>query len=149
MQTRSKVSGGSEPLKKGNRGGQTAVRTPKILEFSACKAQDNQHEIKIAFFKRDKGVPPPQPESLPYVRLKILLTKQFLLTLFKNLLDVLMGYVAQRTTNTVFSFPSHASRSLLALRARAPQKYLLCWLPNKVFIWEIQCQIKEWHKFLV
>ena len=38
---------------KSKRGSQTAVRTPKILNFSACKAQINQHEIRIAFFERD------------------------------------------------------------------------------------------------
>ena len=50
METRSKVSGGSETLKKSNRGGQTAVRTPKITNVPACKAQGNQHEIRIALF---------------------------------------------------------------------------------------------------
>ena len=33
METRSKVLGGTEPLKKSNRGGQTAVRTPKISQL--------------------------------------------------------------------------------------------------------------------
>ena len=33
METRSKVSGGSDPPEKSNRGGQTAVRTAKNLKF--------------------------------------------------------------------------------------------------------------------
>ena len=53
METRLKVSGGSKPLKKSNRGGQTAARTPKISDFSTCKAQGNWHEIRIAFFERE------------------------------------------------------------------------------------------------
>ena len=54
METRSKVSGGSEPLKKKEIGAaKRQMRHPKISNFSACKAQENQHEITIAFFERD------------------------------------------------------------------------------------------------
>ena len=41
METRWKVSSGSEPLIKSNRGGQTAV-------------QGTKHELRIAFFEREK-----------------------------------------------------------------------------------------------
>ena len=52
---RSKVSDGGVPPKKSNRGGYLAVRTPKIFDFSACKAQGNQHEMRFAFFERDNN----------------------------------------------------------------------------------------------
>ena len=53
METHSKVSGGNKSLQKRQRGGHLVVRTPKIFNFTACKPQDNEHEIRIAFFERD------------------------------------------------------------------------------------------------
>ena len=54
METRSKVSGGSEPLKKATGAAKRQSGHQKISNFSAFKAQGNQHEIRIAFFRRDK-----------------------------------------------------------------------------------------------
>ena len=53
METRSKVSGGSELLKKVIGAAKRQSGYQKILNFSACRAQGNQHEIRIAFFERD------------------------------------------------------------------------------------------------
>ena len=53
METRSKVSGGSEPLKKAIRAVIWQYGHQKISNVSACKAQGNHHEIRIAFFERD------------------------------------------------------------------------------------------------
>ena len=50
---RSKVSGGSKPLKK-NGAAKRQSGHQKISIFSACKAQGNK--IRIAFFKRDNKV---------------------------------------------------------------------------------------------
>ena len=53
METCSRVSGGSEPLKKAIRAAVWRSGHQKISNFSACKAQGNQHEIRNAFFERD------------------------------------------------------------------------------------------------
>ena len=53
METLSKASGGSEPLKKAIGAAKRQSGHQKISNFSASKAQDNQHEIRIAFFERD------------------------------------------------------------------------------------------------
>ena len=53
MKTRSEVSGGSKPLKKAIGAAIWQSGHQKILIFSACKAQGNKHEIRIAFFERD------------------------------------------------------------------------------------------------
>ena len=52
MEKRSKVSGGSEPLNKAIDAKRQSGHQ-KISNFSACKTQENQHEIRIAFFERD------------------------------------------------------------------------------------------------
>ena len=55
MEMRSKVSGGSEPLKKAKG---AIFRSPghqKFSNFSSCKAQGNQHKIRITFLKRDNN----------------------------------------------------------------------------------------------
>ena len=56
METRSKVSGGSEPLEKKKEIGAVIWKSghQTFSNFSACKAQGNQHEIRIAFFERNK-----------------------------------------------------------------------------------------------
>ena len=56
MEMRSKVSGGSEPLKKAIGVAKRQSGHQKNSNFSACKAQGNQHEIRIAFFERDELV---------------------------------------------------------------------------------------------
>ena len=56
METRLKVSGGSEPLKKAIGAAKRQSRYQDILILIACMAQGNHHEIRIAFFKRDKLV---------------------------------------------------------------------------------------------
>ena len=53
METRSKVSGGSEPLQKAIGAAKRQSGHQKFSNFSACKAQGNQHEIRIAFFERN------------------------------------------------------------------------------------------------
>ena len=53
MDTRSKVCSGSKPLKKAMRAAKQQCGHPKISNFPACKAQGNQHEIRIAFFEHD------------------------------------------------------------------------------------------------
>ena len=53
MGTRSKVSSGSEPLKKAIGRPNGCPDTKLISNFSACEAQGNQYEIKIAFFECD------------------------------------------------------------------------------------------------
>ena len=53
METRSKVSGESEPLQKAIGAAIWQSGHQKILNFSACKAQANQHAIRIAFFEHD------------------------------------------------------------------------------------------------
>ena len=53
METRLKVSGRGEPLKKRNRAAKRQSGNQKMSNFSACKAQTNQHEIRVAFFERD------------------------------------------------------------------------------------------------
>ena len=53
METRLKVCGGIEPLKKAMGAAKRQSGHQKISNFSACKAQGNQHEIRIAFFERD------------------------------------------------------------------------------------------------
>ena len=55
METLSKVSGGSEPLIKKIVAAKRQSGHQNILNFSACKAQGNQHEIRIAFFEREKS----------------------------------------------------------------------------------------------
>ena len=47
------VSGESEPLKKGIGAAKPQSEHQKISNFSACKAQGNQHEIRIAFCESD------------------------------------------------------------------------------------------------
>ena len=53
METRSKVCGGSKPLKKAMGAAKQQSGHQKVSNFSACQAQGNQHEIRIAFFERD------------------------------------------------------------------------------------------------
>ena len=53
MEMHSKVLGGSEPLKKAKGVAKRQFGHQKIPNFYACKAQDYQHEIRIAFFKHD------------------------------------------------------------------------------------------------
>ena len=57
MGTRSKVFGGSKPLRKEIGAAIWQSGHQKISNFSACQAQDNQHEIRIAFFEREKFIP--------------------------------------------------------------------------------------------
>ena len=52
MKTRSKVSA-EVSLKKAIEVAKRQPEHQKISNFSACKAQGNQYEIRIAFFKRD------------------------------------------------------------------------------------------------
>ena len=54
METLSKVSGGSEALKKAIGAAIWQSEHHKFSNFLACKAQGYQHEIRIAFFERDK-----------------------------------------------------------------------------------------------
>ena len=49
MDMRSKVSGRSKPPKKAIGAAKRQSENWKISNFSACKAQGNQHEIRIAF----------------------------------------------------------------------------------------------------
>ena len=51
METHSKVSSRSEPLKKAIVAVIWHSGHRKFSIFSSCKAQGNQHEIRIAFFK--------------------------------------------------------------------------------------------------
>ena len=53
METRSKVSSGSEPPKKPIGVAIWQSGHQKNSNFPACKAQGNEHEIRIAFFERD------------------------------------------------------------------------------------------------
>ena len=54
MEMHLKVSSRSELLKTAMGGGQTTVWTPKkTSNFSPCKAQENQHNFRIAFFKHE------------------------------------------------------------------------------------------------
>ena len=53
METRLKVSGSSEPLKKAIGAAKRQSGHKKTSNFSACKAQGNQHEIRTALFERD------------------------------------------------------------------------------------------------
>ena len=55
METRLKVFGRSEPLKKAIGAAKWQSRQQKISIFSACNAPGNQREIRIAFFERDKN----------------------------------------------------------------------------------------------
>ena len=52
METRSKASGGSEPLKKAIGAAKRQSGHQKVSNFSACKPQGNQHEIKIVLRMR-------------------------------------------------------------------------------------------------
>ena len=47
METRLNVSGGSEPLKKAIGAAKQQSGHQKNSNFSACKAQDNQHKIGL------------------------------------------------------------------------------------------------------
>ena len=56
MGTCSEVSGGSEPLKKSLGATKRQPGHKKTLIIFACKAQGNQHEIRIAFFEGDNNI---------------------------------------------------------------------------------------------
>ena len=54
MEMHLKISGGSEPLRKAIGVGIGQSEHQKLSNFSACKAQGNQHEIRIVFLECDK-----------------------------------------------------------------------------------------------
>ena len=56
METRLKVSGGSEALKKAIGAAIWQPGHQKFSNFSVCKGQGNQHEIRIAFFERENSI---------------------------------------------------------------------------------------------
>ena len=56
METRLKVSGGSGALKRAIGVAKWQSRHQKISNFPACRAQGDQHEIRIAFFESDKDL---------------------------------------------------------------------------------------------
>ena len=60
MEMHLKVSGGSEPLRKAIGVGIGQSGHQKLLKFSACKEQGNQHEIRIVFLECDKHTTAPQ-----------------------------------------------------------------------------------------
>ena len=60
MDSRSKVSGGRKPLTKAIRVAIWQSGHQIISNISACKAQANQHEIRIAFFGHDNFLKNPQ-----------------------------------------------------------------------------------------
>ena len=53
MEMRLKVSGESEPLKKAIGAAIWQSGHQKFSHFSACKAQENQHKVRNAFFEHD------------------------------------------------------------------------------------------------